>query len=136
MTESIDIRWKQRFQNFEKAYRRLRQGLLTLSREPDNELMQAGLIQMFGFSFELAWKVLKDFLEEEGFTVPSPKATLRQAFQSGYVDDGEAWLQALQDRNMTTHTYDEETATAVVNDIRTRYVPMLDKFYQVFKARL
>lgn len=91
---------------------------------------------MFEFSFELAWKVLKDFLESEGFLVASPKATLRQAFQSGYIKDGEEWLQALQDRNMTVHTYDEETAVAVVADICSRYVPMLTAFYEDFKARL
>lgn len=80
-----DIRWKQRFQNFDKAFRRLQQGIRIFEKDPDNILMQAGLIQMFEFTFELSWKVLKDFLESEGFTVQSPKSTIRQAFQCGYI---------------------------------------------------
>lgn len=133
---NLDIRWKQRFQNYEKALLRLKEGALILSRDPSNILMQAGLIQMFEFTFELAWKVMKDFLESEGFQIASPKSTIRQAFQSGYISDADTWMQALQDRNMTTHTYDEETSEAVVSEITAQYLPMLTSFYDDFKARL
>lgn len=85
----LDIRWKQRFQNYEKAYLRLKEGAEMLSCDPSNFLMQAGLIQMFEFTFELAWKVMKDFLESEGFQVASPKSTIRQAFQSGYISNAD-----------------------------------------------
>lgn len=134
MTE--DVRWKQRFQNYERAYLRLRQGALTLGREPDNELMQAGLIQMFEFSFELAWKLLKDYMESEGFALQSPKGTIRQAFQSGYINNVDDWLQALQDRNLTVHTYDDNTAQAVIADINGKYLTMLGRLYDDFKAKL
>lgn len=134
--DDLDIRWKQRFQNFEKAYHRLREGSVMLGREADNFLMQAGLIQMFEFSFELAWKVLKDYMEAEGFTVQSPKSTIRQAFQSGYITHVDDWLQALTDRNLTVHTYDDATAQTVVNDICAKYLPMLGAFYEDFKAKL
>lgn len=132
----MDVRWKQRFQNYERAYLRLREGAVTLSRDPTNILMQAGLIQMFEFTFELAWKVMKDFLESEGFQVASPKGTIRQAYQSGYIANAEDWMQALQDRNMTVHTYDDATAQAVVSEISSRYLSMLSDFYDDFKARL
>lgn len=80
--EQIDIRWKQRFQNFDKAFFRLTGAIRIVKGEPGNVLLQAGLIQTYEFTFELAWKTLKDYLEAEGFTVPSPRATLRQAFQT------------------------------------------------------
>jgi len=133
---NLDIRWKQRFSNYEKAFLRLQQGMRILKSEPDNILMQAGLIQMFEFTFELSWKVLKDFLEEEGFSVQSPKSTIRQAFQSGYISSVDDWLQALADRNLTVHTYDDSTAVSVVNDVINKYLPMLGKMYYDFKARL
>ena len=99
--------------------------MLIIREDPDNFLLQAGLIQIYEFTFELSWKTLKDYLEAEGFTCPSPRATLRQAFQSGYIQEGDLWLQALNDRNLTTHTYDEETALSVANNIQTSYFPLL-----------
>lgn len=123
--EQQDIRWKQRFQNFDKAFLRLSKAMLIIREDPDNFLLQAGLIQIYEFTFELSWKTLKDYLEAEGFTCPSPRATLRQAFQSGYIQEGDLWLQALNDRNLTIHTYDEETALSVANNIQTSYFPLL-----------
>ncbi|MCM1078142.1 MAG: nucleotidyltransferase substrate binding protein [Bacteroidales bacterium] len=131
-----DIRWKQRFQNFERAVSRLREGVTMLRKEPANFLMQAGLIQTFEFTFELAWKVLKDFLESEGFVVQSPKSVIRQAFQSGYIDDAEEWLHALSARNLTVHTYDDDTAEVIIRTIESSYLPMLERMYNDFAKRL
>lgn len=127
--EVEDIRWKQRFQNFEKAYKRLERAVRTIEEEPENELLQAGLIQTYEYTFELAWKVMKDYLQEEGFDVPSPKRTLRQAFQSGYISEGALWMKALEGRNLTSHAYDEAIALMVIRDIRERYFPLLRDFY-------
>lgn len=127
--EQQDLRWKQRFQNFSKAYHRLEDALCIIQKEPENVLLQAGLIQTYEFTFELAWKTLKDFQEEEGFTVPSPKATLRQAFQSGYIEHGDLWLKALNDRNLTAHTYDDEIAAEVIKDIQKKYFQLLSELY-------
>lgn len=131
--DQIDIRWKQRFQNFEKAYKRLQHAIVVVKGEPDNEVLTAGLIQIYEFTFELAWKTLKDYLEMEGFTVLSPRATIRQAFQSGYLHNAEDWMQALDDGNLTTHTYDEQIAAKVINDIHTKYFFMLGELYQYLK---
>lgn len=90
--EQQDIRWKQRFQNFDRAFLRLNEAMQIIRDDPDNFLLQAGLIHIYEF------------------TCPSPRAALRQAFQSGYIQDGDLWIQALNDRNLTTHTYDERTA--------------------------
>lgn len=131
--ENVDIRWKQRFQNFDKVYKRLIHAIAVVKDEPKNEVLAAGLIQTYEFTFELAWKTLKDYLEMEGFTVPSPRATIRQAFQSGYIGHAETWMQALNDRNLTTHTYDEQIAAKVVSDINERYFFMMEELYLYLK---
>lgn len=126
----VDVRWKQRFQNFDKTFKRLADAILIIRNDPDNVLLQAGLIQTYEFTFELAWKTLKDYLEMEGFTVPSPRATLRQAFQCGYIQQGDVWLKALNDRNLTAHTYDDEVAKEVIADIQQTYYFLLKDLHQ------
>lgn len=126
----VDVRWKQRFQNFDKAFKRLTDAIQIIRKDPDNVLLQAGLIQTYEFTFELAWKTLKDYLEMEGFTVPSPRATLRQAFQCGYIQQGDVWLKALNDRNLTAHTYDDEVAKEVIADIQQTYYFLLKDLHQ------
>ncbi|WP_251966652.1 nucleotidyltransferase substrate binding protein [Parabacteroides sp. AD58] len=126
----VDVRWKQRFQNFDKAFKRLTDAIQIIRNDPDNVLLQAGLIQIYEFTFELAWKTLKDYLEMEGFTVPSPRATLRQAFQCGYIQQGDVWLKALNDRNLTAHTYDDEVAKEVIADIQQTYYFLLKDLHQ------
>ena len=127
--EQHDIRWKQRFQNFDKAFSRLEKALPILSDDPDNFLLQAGVVQIYEFTFELAWKTLKDYLDAEGFTIPSPKATLRQAFQSGYIQDGDAWMKALNDRNLSSQIYDETIATTLTGNIQISYFPLLQQLH-------
>lgn len=126
----VDVRWKQRFQNFDKAFKRLTDAIQIIRNDPDNVLLQAGLIQTYEFTFELAWKTLKDYLEMEGFMVPSPRATLRQAFQCGYIQQGDVWLKALNDRNLTAHTYDDEVAKEVIADIQQTYYFLLKDLHQ------
>lgn len=127
-----DIRWKQRFAHFRRAFGLLQQ---TLEIQHPSEAERAGLIQFFEMSFELAWKVLKDYLEAEGFTITSPRDAIKQAFQSGLLEDGHVWLQALQDRNLTVHTYEEKIAIEVENNIRLDYFPALSRMHATFKAK-
>lgn len=119
-----EIRWKQRFENYEKTYR-------VLEKDADgpiqNELERAGLIQLFEMTFELAWKVLKDYLETEGYIVKSPREAIKIAFQTGIIDDGHIWIDALSNRNLTTHTYDEQLAKKLVKEIQESYFPELQK---------
>lgn len=102
---------------------------------PDDDLLQSGLVQTYEYTFELAWKTLKDYLELEGFLLRSPRETIRQGFQSGYITNAEDWLQALADRNLTTHIYDDAVITRVLKDIFERYFFILQDFYQTFTAR-
>ncbi|NFG41020.1 nucleotidyltransferase [Clostridium botulinum] len=121
-----EIRWKQRFENFDKSYKLLKK----YSNKPiTTELERAGIIQFFEMTFELAWKVLKDYLESEGYMVKSPRETVKQAFQIGLIDNGHIWIDALSNRNLTTHTYDEELADKMTKEILISYLPELDKMY-------
>ena len=132
---SQDIRWKQRFQNYEKAFKRLSRAVKVVKSAPDDDLLQSGLVQTYEYTFELAWKTLKDYLTLEGFEVRSPRETIRQGFQSGYIMNGEDWLQALADRNLTTHIYDDEIIIRVLSDIFERYFFLLQDFYISFKEK-
>jgi nucleotidyltransferase substrate binding protein (TIGR01987 family) len=127
------IRWKQRFENFEKSFLLLKE--FTQIKKP-SKIERAVGIQFFEMSFELAWKVLKDYLESEGFEPKSPKATLKQAFQSNLIEDGHIWMDALDDRNLTVHTYDEETAEEIEFKIKNEYFFILDKLYKKLKEEL
>ena len=132
MTDEPDIRWKQRFNHFKKAFVLLEQ---TVAIAAPSDAERAGLIQFFEMSFELAWKVLKDYLEEEGFRVVSPRETIKQAFQAGLIGDGRIWMEALQDRNLTVHTYEETIALAVEKKIREAYYPALAALFQEFSEK-
>ena len=128
-----DIRWKQRFENFNKAY----QLLAKYTKLPINtELERAGIIQFFEMAFELAWKVLKDYLEAEGYLVKSPRETIKQALQMGLIENGHVWIAALSNRNLTTHTYDEELAIKMTDEIIRMYMPELEKMYDRLSKEL
>lgn len=96
---------------------------------------RAGMIQFFEMTFELAWELLKDYQEEEGFIVKSPRDAIKQAFQYQLIKNGQVWLEALKDRNLTVHTYQEETAVEVENKIKTVYFPMLNDLYITFNEK-
>ena len=131
--EKQDIRWQQRFVHFQKAFRLLEQ---TMTIEHPSDAERAGLIQFFEMSFELAWKVLKDYLEAEGFTVESPRDAIKQAFQAGLLEDGHVWMEALKDRNLTVHTYEEKIAIAVEEKIRNSYFPALLVLLRQFESKV
>lgn len=125
-----DIRWKQRFQNFEKAFLFLKK-----ANELDHydELQEAGLVQSFEFTFELAWKTLKDYLEEQGLAVQYPREVIKQAFATKLIDDGTVWIQMLDKRNELTHTYNQEQARVAVQKIRSVYFPPMEQVYNTLK---
>lgn len=123
------------FSELEKAFKRLSCAVKVVKSAPDDDLLQSGLVQTYEYTFELAWKTLKDYLTLEGFEVRSPRETIRQGFQSGYIMNGEDWLQALADRNLTTHIYDDEIIIRVLSDIFERYFFLLQDFYISFKEK-
>lgn len=122
-----EIRWKQRFQNFERSFFLLKEYKMI---EKPSKIERAGGIQFFEMTFELAWKVLKDYLESEGFEVKSPRAAIKQGIQIELIEDGHLWIDALDDRNLTSHTYDEDTANEMEIKIREKYYFILEKLHE------
>lgn len=131
--ENKDIRWLQRFQNFEKSLSYLQEAMEI--KKPDI-FQKAGTIQFFEMTFELAWNLVKDYLEDQGFQdVKSPRSALKKAFETGLIVDGHKWMELLLNRNLTAHTYDEETADEVIKLIQTEYKPLLKQLYDAFKQK-
>ena len=129
--EDKDIRWRQRFQNFEKAFMQLK---VAIEEEGLNELEKNGLVQRFEFTIELAWKVMKDFLEEKGFSFnPSPKDTLRQAQQARYITYAQTLIDGVGLRNDLSHDYNMEKFESAVTEISNDIFPALEQLYQFFK---
>ena len=131
MDNRKDIRWKQRFVNFEKAYKLLER---TVAIEDPSEAEKGGIIQFYEVCFELSWKLMKDYLESEGYIVKSPRQAIKQAYQSDIIQQGELWLSALEDRNLTSHIYDEETTNLIVDKIKNDYAKLLNDLYNYFKS--
>lgn len=119
-----EMRWKQRLQNLNKAFLRLDEAC---KRTHYSDLEMAGLVQTYEFTFELCWKTLKDKMTYDGYTVNSPRETLKQAFASSVITDIDSWLQALESRNLLIHVYDDAVAMEAVSLIRERFLPMLNQ---------
>jgi nucleotidyltransferase substrate binding protein (TIGR01987 family) len=119
-----DIRWKQRFNNFRSALQTVRNAVGLSEQRALSELEQQGLIQGFEFTHELAWNVLKDYLEAPGFVgIIGSKNATREAFKNGLIVDGDAWMDMIKARNLTSHTYQTTVANGIANDILTRFYP-------------
>ena len=129
-----DIRWKQRFDNFQRALQTLTEAVTLANLRPLSRLEQQGLIQGFEFTHELAWNVLKDFLENKGFVglIGSKDAT-RTAFKNDLISDGEVWMDMIKARNLSSHTYNTEIAEAIVDDILKRFYPAFSAMQLAFR---
>ena len=125
-----DVRWQQRFANFQAALDQL-EGFF----EPPalNEREQQGLIKAFEYCFELGWSTLRDLLLAEGNAdLLGSRDTVRLAFSRGLIDDGEAWMRMIQDRNLTSHTYNRVTAEQIAAQVAGCYLGC----FQRLSARL
>ena len=128
-----DIRWQQRFSNYCKALAQLEAFL-----DPPglNEREQQGLIKAFEYTFELAWNTLRDLLRSQGAaSLLGSRDTLREAFRLGLIRDGEAWMLMIQDRNLTSHTYNRATADAIAENILERYLPCYQELREALRQR-
>lgn len=117
-----DIRWQQRFANYQKALLKLSQAVALSGERELSELEKQGLIQAFEYTHELAWNTLKDFLQHSGQSdIYGSKDATRKAFQLGLISDGDGWMDMIQSRNKTSHTYNEETANEIAAAILNTY---------------
>lgn len=130
-----NIRWKQRFENFDKALCKLREFAGYVNQD-ERDVMQVALIGAFKFTFELGWKTLKDYLNYGGVDVSIPREVVKQAFHHGLIEDGEAWISMLEDRNILTHVYDEKIAEQAVTSIQGEYLPAIEQVYGLLQSRL
>lgn len=129
---NLDIRWKQRFQNFEKALHLLEN---TMKIQNPDIAQKAGLIQFFEICLELSWNLMKEYLEAQGLQeLKYPRESIKKAFEMELISDGHTWLSALEDRNLTSHTYDEASADKVVEIIKNTYYPILAALYNRLKV--
>ena len=119
---NMDIRWKQRFQNYKKALVTLKNAVELAKARELTDLEKQGMIQGFEFTFELAWNVMKDYLEGQGVAgIIGSKGAIRQAFNNGLIEDGQVWMDMIKDRNLASHSYDEETAKDLAAEIINSY---------------
>ena len=136
MTE--DIRWKQRFLNFERAFKRLQTALNSRALDDFSDLEQEGLIQRFEYTFELAWKTMKDYLEDSGilFSPVTPRAVIKEAFAAKLIDDGQAWIAMMLDRNLLSHNYDTLTFQKVLVAVSDTYLQKFEQLHQWLQQKL
>ncbi len=120
--DTPDIRWIQRFDHFVKAFSQLKEAVELAQQRRLSKLEEQGLIQAFEYTHELAWNTLKDFLENRGARdLYGSKDVTREAFRSGLIGNGETWMDMIKSRNLTTHTYDEITASKIASAILDTY---------------
>jgi len=118
-----DIRWHQRLVNFTKAFNQLER---FIGEDELNEMEEQGLIKAFEYTYELSWKTLQDLLKDKGYlSIVGPRPVIEQSFQDGYILDGKGWMRMHNSRNLTSHTYDEETAKEIIESIRNEYFVLL-----------
>lgn len=128
-----DVRWVQRFANYRRALLKLSNAVDIIACKTDldqdvDDLLKEGLIQRFEYTHELAWKVMKDYAEYQGYTeIRGSRDAFRQALRMGIIDSG-LWLESIDDRNLTSHNYDESVAEEVYDAIVNEYYPLLVKF--------
>lgn len=134
-----DIRWKQRFENYVRATEELKDAVLLENSRELSVLEKKGLIQSFEMVHELAWNLLKDYLQAVGGTTGllGSRDTTREAFKRGLITEGEVWMEMIISRNKTSHIYDEATAEEVIEATCRHYYPcfaaLLQRFYPLYE---
>jgi nucleotidyltransferase substrate binding protein (TIGR01987 family) len=117
-----DVRWVQRFSNFKKAFGQLDSAVKLCQTRDLSDLEKQGLIQAFEYTYELSWNLIRDYFRWQGnANIVGSRDAIREAFANGLIEDGEGWMRMLKDRNRTSHTYNEETAREILENILTHY---------------
>jgi len=130
-----DIRWKQRFSNYKKALATVKSAVELAASRNLTDLEKQGMIQGFVFTFELAWNVMKDYLEEQGITdIIGSKNAVRHAFNKDLIEDGQAWMDMIKGRNLASHSYDEETAEKLLKEIISIFYEQFTTFEKKMNA--
>ena len=102
----------------------------------EDELYLDGLIQRFEFCFEISWKLMQKYLSYEGIEINSPRIAIRKSFETEIISDAEGWLEMLESRNLSTHTYDEITAKEIYKNVAEKYIFLFENFNENMKKIL
>lgn len=151
MKNTEDIRWIQRFSNFNRALKKLNEAVAYINHnfldednqeEKDNigyilnDIVKQGLIQSFEYTHELAWNVMKDYAFYQGNSaIGGSRDATREALQLNIISEGKIWMEMIQSRNKTSHTYNEETANEIFNKIMDEYKSAFIAFQKVMEEK-
>ena len=132
-----DIRWRQRFENFDRALGLLREALAD-GQENLSPLEQEGAAQRLEYTLELAWKCMKDYLEDSGVTISpaTPRQVIKEAFVAKIITDGQTWIDMLNHRNLLSHTYDFAVFEEAIRATEDHYLPTLQSLHQFLSREL
>jgi nucleotidyltransferase substrate binding protein (TIGR01987 family) len=126
MTQSEDVRWHQRLQNYRSAFNELDEAVALSNQRGLSKLEEQGLIQAFEYTYELAWNTIKDFYQNQGeIGIQGSRDAIRLAFERGLIEAGEQWMAMIKSRTLTSHTYNRETARLIADQILNNYHPLL-----------
>ncbi len=117
----MEKRWVQRFGNYKQALANFDETVACIKKEGLSKIYTMALIQAFEIVFELAWKTMKDYLEFSGIIANTPRETIKEAFSANIIADGQMWINMMEARNKTSHTYKEEFAKELCQDILNDY---------------
>ena len=125
-------RWQYRFDNYSRAFSLLREAVELQQKRPLSDLEKEGVIQRFEYTWELAWKTIKDYLENEGVVLEkiTPKAVIVAALEARIIICKEDWMRALDDRNRMSHVYSRIVFAEIVNNIEQGYLSLFDQLYE------
>ena len=130
-----DVRWKQRFQNYTEVLKHLKFAVTEINDPSDLE--KEGTIQRFEFTHELAWKVMRDYLEYEGITgITGSRSATREAFNKALIAEGQKWMNMIESRNTTVHTYRGEILEREYRLIVEVYYPLFELFQEKMQQLL
>ncbi len=119
---SLDIRWKQRLSNFEKAFLQLKEAVKLYKERKLTDLEKQGVIQSFEYTYELAWNMMRDYLIYQGENnIVGSRDTIKIAYKYGIIKNGDVWIEMLNSRNLTVHTYNEKIVDKILSDIIEKY---------------
>ena len=128
-------RWIQRFDNYKRAQSQLDAAVQLMRQRDLSNLEKQGVIQAFEFTWELAWNLLKDYLNWQGETeITGARDAIKESFKRGLIEEGQIWMAMLQDRNRTSHTYNESIMREILASIDASYQPQLAAMRKRFKA--
>lgn len=145
----MDIRWEQRFSNYVKAFDKLSQSVDFIRKNVGDdfdddgianvlsEMIQEDLIQRFEYTHELAWNVMKDYAAYQGNpNITGSRDAVREAFKMQLIKNGETWMDMIESRNKTSHTYNEETSNEIFGKILNEYYPVFSDFRKLMAEKL